>query len=148
MLGDPFQPHRPLLPEPRGQPHFPRIPFARLVQGGFAPLQTPHLLLEQTQRRRLLRLPPFGSIMGGPQPPRRGRQQFLPELLAAQAPTPLDRLEFFGQVFPPPLLGQSRKFPSPSRAVFGDALFPKQPVHPQPVRALARWFEVVSAAAP
>ena len=70
-------------------------------------------LAEPIGRGALLRLPPFRPIVAGPHPPRRRGQQLLPKLLAAQAPTPLHRLEFPRQVFPPPRFGH-----------------PQQPLHP------------------
>ena len=68
VLRNPFQAHRGLFSEPRGQPHFPFISLARLAQGALVPSQTAHLLPQQTQRTGLLRFPPFRPIMGGPQP--------------------------------------------------------------------------------
>jgi len=148
VLGDPFQTHRRFLPQPRRQPHLPFIPFADLTQRPRVPTHSLQLLPNHPLRFGLLRFAPFRPSMAGPHLSRRRLQQFLPKLLAAQTPSPLYRLEFRSQIFPPPLFGQPGKLFASRRAVLGDAFLPQQPVHPQPGRPLPGRLEVISIAAP
>src|SRR6266850_5719445 len=78
-------------------------------------------------------------------------QQLLPEFLAPEEPTPLERFPFLGILVPslaPPLFHSLLELRPAGSSVFLNSVLAQQPIHAQPAGAMARRCQIGTEAAP
>src|SRR5208282_4141986 len=148
-LRDPFGRRRRFRTQPLRQLQFLGIALGPRRQIALLPAQSLQALPDHSFGLFCFGLRPFFTIMFLPHLFLHLLQQFLPELLVPQIPSPLDPLELGGAQlrlpapFHPPL-----KLPPPGLTVFGNSVLAQQPVHPQPGRPLPSASQITPQAAP